>query len=65
MHVIVFVWLVGFLCLLLCLITEGWEKGEKEFEKKIFRNVAGNKSQEKVYPKRRINKAISTALPGL
>ena len=58
-------WLFVCLCLLLCLLSEGWEKGEKEFEKKIFRNVAGNKSQEKIYSQRRISKAISTALPGL
>lgn len=53
------------LCTCLCLMSEGWEKGEQEFEKKTFRNVAGNKRQEKVYPQRRISKAISTALPEL
>lgn len=47
---------------MLCLMSEG-EKGEKNW-RKTFRNMAGNKHQEKEYPQRRISKAISTALPG-
>lgn len=39
------------LCTCLCLMSEGGgRKGEKELEKKTFRNMAGNKHQEKEYP---------------